>query len=282
MSKLGVVTIHGMGNQGSDYADDSIEEIRSVLRSQGHNPNHIKWKSIHWGPILNGRENELYRRLSQDHDLDWTRIRRDVIVGGLGDALAYMGPPFADSVVYSKIHKRIAVALSELRDELDNHDTAPLVILAHSLGCAVISNYLWDHQQANGNQSAEARTPFSKGETVSGLITFGCNMPLFTLALPPTQVKAIAFPGKAAKSCFPGSTKAQRTDTLKWMNYFDADDILGYPLKPINAAYNKAVSEDKQIQTGTVFGAHTSYWTDNDFTRPVARQLAGLLDLLGA
>ena len=62
----------------------------------------------------------------------------------------------------------------------------------------------------------------------------------------------------------------------------DADDVLGYPLKPINAAYDKVVNEDIQIQTGTILGAHSGYWTDNNFTRPAARQLAGVLDLLGA
>ena len=80
---------------------------------------------------------------------------------------------------------------------------------------------------------------------------------------------------------FPGTTAKQRKEALKWLNYFDADDILGYPLKPINAAYSRAVNEDVQIQTGSILGAHTGYWTDNRFTKPVARSFASVLELLG-
>lgn len=272
--------MHGMGNQRPDYADDCIEELRSRLRDAGKNPNDVSWKPIHWGDVLDGRENELWRTLSADNDLDHVRIRRDIVISGLGDAIAYLGPAFQDSAVYDPIHENIAVGLSELRDNLEKKDKAPLVILCHSLGCAIVSNYIWDAQNGNRPPSS-AGSSFAKAETLSGLITFGCNIPLFTLALPLTQIKTIKFPGSKAGGCFPGTNAARRKGLLNWNNYFDADDILGYPLKPINLAYDKAVDADIQIQTGTILGAHTGYWTDNDFTRPVAQQLAGLLGLLG-
>ncbi len=280
MTKLGVALVHGMGNQGPDFADASIEEIRSRIHDSGKNPNDVSWKPIHWGGILNGRENELWRKLSADHDLDSVRIRRDIVISGLGDAIAYQGPAFQNSTVYDPIHEKIAVMLTELRDTLDKQDKSPLVILAHSLGCAIVSNYIWDVQKET-RIPPSATTSFAKAETLSGLITFGCNIPLFTLSRPLTQVKTIKFPGVKSGNCFPGTNATARSHILKWNNYFDADDILGYPLKPLNSAYDKAVDKDIQIQTGTILGAHTGYWTDNDFTRPVARQLVDLLELLG-
>lgn len=279
MSHLGVLIVHGMGNQPVSFADDFIDEVRTRLRGLGKNLNTVRFKTAHWSPALDGRENELYRRLSQDHDLDWGRIRRDIVLSGLGDAIAYMGPPKMPSLVYDTIHDLIAKAMAELRDDLVKGDKAPLVILAHSLGCAMISNYLWDAQRKRYRPSADS--VFPRGETLAGLITFGCNLPLFTLALKPSQVKPIAFPGNKVASCFPRTSATARRKVLRWLNYFDADDILAYPLKPVNAAYNRAVAEDVQIQTGTILGAHTGYWTDNSFTKPVARQLASLLDLLG-
>jgi hypothetical protein len=45
----------------------------------------------------------------------------------------------------------------------------------------------------------------------------------------------------------------------RWLNYYDKDDVLGYPLKPISPSYNAIVNED------------------NDFTRPVAQFLADFL-----
>lgn len=64
----------------------------------------------------------------------------------------------------------------------------------------------------------------------------------------------------------------------KWLNYYDPDDVLGYPLKPINAEYRKVVSKDIAINTGGILTswnpmAHNGYWTDNDFTKPVAKYI---------
>ena len=62
----------------------------------------------------------------------------------------------------------------------------------------------------------------------------------------------------------------------KWLNYFDPDDVLGYPLKSINPAYDNTVSEDISINVGGLFSSwnplsHNEYWTDNDFTKPVSQ-----------
>ena len=61
------------------------------------------------------------------------------------------------------------------------------------------------------------------------------------------------------------------------------DDILGYPLRPINDAYRRTVHRDIAINVGGLFASwnplsHARDWTDGDFVRPVARFLATLLD----
>jgi len=87
-------------------------------------------------------------------------------------------------------------------------------------------------------------------------------------------VEAIAFPGGGLPSDV--ATKA------RWLNYYDKDEVLGYPLKPISQSYDALVNEDIEINVGG-FGAsftplsHTAYWTDNDFTKPVAKFLADFL-----
>ncbi|RMG94711.1 MAG: hypothetical protein D6705_15470, partial [Deltaproteobacteria bacterium] len=68
-------------------------------------------------------------------------------------------------------------------------------------------------------------------------------------------------------------------EVLKWTNFYDPDDILGFPLRGL-PNYKDAVEEDIPIQTGTVFAAHTDYWTDNSFTVPVAERLAALAEYL--
>jgi hypothetical protein len=68
----------------------------------------------------------------------------------------------------------------------------------------------------------------------------------------------------------------------RWWNYYDKDDVLGYPLKPISPSYDAVVDEDIEINVGgfaTSFTpkSHTEYWTDNDFTEPVAKFLTAFL-----
>jgi hypothetical protein len=164
--------------------------------------------------------------------------------------------------------------LEELALELEDPEHAPLVVMAHSLGCTIVSNYLWDAQHRRYARGAEGG--FARGRTLAGLITFGCNLPLFTLAHEPADIQPIQFPGPGARACFPGRTEEELRSACRWLNFYDPDDILGYPLRPINRAYAETVSADLAIDTGTLFGAHSDYWTDNDFTRPVARYLVEL------
>ena len=109
-------------------------------------------------------------------------------------------------------------------------------------------------------------------ETLAGLVTFGSNIPLFTLCL--DEIVAIQFP-------VPTLTGPLRA-AARWLNFFDADDVLGYPLRPLSPTYHDAVSADLQIDVGSPLRSwnplsHEEYWTDNDFTAPVATLIRELL-----
>jgi hypothetical protein len=109
-------------------------------------------------------------------------------------------------------------------------------------------------------------------EWLAGLITFGANIPLFTFAYDP--VVPIRFPGNALP--------ADVAELAEWLNYYDRDDVLGYPLRPTSPSYAAVVDEDIEINVGG-FGvsatplSHGAYWTDDDFTRAVAEYLAKFL-----
>lgn len=49
----------------------------------------------------------------------------------------------------------------------------------------------------------------------------------------------------------------------KWFNFYDPDDVLGYPLKTINADYKKAVAKDIPINVG-VYSHHGIHWRMED------------------
>lgn len=258
-SKIGVLIIHGMGVQAPDFAGDFISEVSDRLDSLGVAPGAIEWEPAYWANLLNGPEQRLWEDLTRDDDLDWVTIRK-FFINVFADAIAYQRVPGATHDMYRDIHARIYGHLANLRTSVGNQDT-PLVVVAHSLGSVIVSNYIWDEQKGKGL----GINAFERMETLAGLVTFGSNIPLFTLALP--EVQSIEFP----PTPLPTHLKA----TAKWLNFFDADDVLGYPLKPLSPSYGNAVSEDIEINVGGLFTSwnpisHTEYWTDNDFTKPVA------------
>lgn len=257
--KVGVFVIHGIGVQESDYADEFVDEMKGRLKNLGVKTGDVKWESAYWANLLNDQEVELWNRVSQSHDLDWVTVRQ-FFINVFADAIAYQRRPHHPNDMYLEIHKRVHSHLVKLRSALGGVDR-PLVIVAHSLGSVIMSNYIWDEQTDKGLGA----NPFERMETLSGLITFGSNIPLFTLALP--KVESIEFPPAA----LPASLKLK----AKWLNFFDGDDVLGYPLRGLSASYQKAVTADIQINVGSLFTSwnpvsHVEYWTDDDFTEPMA------------
>lgn len=93
-----------------------------------------------------------------------------------------------------------------------------------------------------GPTSSYGATPFERLETLCGFITFGSNIPLVTLAL--DQVVSITFPPAALKEPF--------CSAARWLNFYDPDDVLGWPLKPLSPTYDTAVAQDIQINVGGI------------------------------
>lgn len=287
MKKLGILVIHGMGDQGPDFADEMIEELEERIRDDGLNADAVAWKPVWWAPVLADAETTLWRKERRNNPLDYKALRK-FVVHALGDAVAYrpIQPRSPQDIpVYTRIHELLEEDIRKLRHAVRRGKPAsapesPLFIIGHSLGCHIASNYIWDlqkgHAPSRGND-------FEDMKTLSGLITFGCNIPLFTLAH--TDVQPINFP-LGVRPYFPPGTKVQAIKAAtKWWNYYDPDDILGWPLKPLSPAYDVAVHEDVPINVGGILSSwnplsHMLYWTDDDFTKPVARAIGRLLSLL--
>ncbi|AHG93433.1 hypothetical protein J421_5898 (plasmid) [Gemmatirosa kalamazoonensis] len=97
-----------------------------------------------------------------------------------------------------------------LRANLGGVD-APLVVVAHSLGSVIVSDYAWDAQHPETGRS-KGDDDFVCMRTLAGLVTFGSNIPLFTLALP--RVIAIAPPRSS-----PRLSDAVRA-VARWENFY--------------------------------------------------------------
>ncbi|MCG8544500.1 MAG: hypothetical protein MJE12_09855 [Alphaproteobacteria bacterium] len=265
---VAVAIIHGMGAQESDFADDTIEELEDNLTDLGYDPDRVAFESVYWADILQPRQRQYVDDAIAAGDIDFVSFRR-FVVGALGDASAYrrIGPQATST--YDQVNARVADTVTSLEQEVV-HPRTPLIVLAHSLGAHIISCYIWDMQRPG---AAAGLSHFRAMKTHAGMITFGCNIPLFTFAYDPADLKPIKFPGTQLRQA--------HKSLAKWINFYDRDDILGYPLEPLNAAY-AALVEDRAINAGSILTSwnplsHGGYWTDNDVTEPAAEYIARFL-----
>lgn len=274
--KMGVLIVHGIGSQKKTFADSFIKELQKwIKKKRGCDPKDITFRPVHWSPVLDGKEKALWKNLKKGNELDWVKMRKFLIYS-FGDAIAYNQRPRKETEpnkIYLGIHEKLHEQLVKLKEEDFNNQDKPVVLIGHSLGSHIISNYIWDRQHGY-DPELFGDTPFEKLDTLTGIITFGSNIPLFTLALQEVEPIKITPP-----------LLNENLEKVKWLNYYDSDDILGFPLKNLSDSYEEAVHKDIQINVGNVFvswspASHTKYWKDDSFTKPVAKFLCDILKVL--
>ena len=268
--KVGVLFIHGMGATMDDFAHDTIQELRNRISGQGLNRDDIAWESVYWAPVLSPRETQLWVDLSAENDLNWGKLRK-FFINGFGNVTAYQSEHGRRSGVYDRIHGTVNDALKELRVKLGGKDK-PLVVIAHSTGSVIMSDYIWDRQRGK-DQDLFGASAFERMETLAGLVTLGTNIPLFTLAHEP--VACIKFP--------PAELSENLRKRAKWLNLYDSDDVLGWPLKPLSMDYADTVTEDIEVSVGNILTAwnpanHAAYWADDSVMKPAAYLITSILE----
>ena len=119
------------------------------------------------------------------------------------------------------------------------------------------------------------RTALERGETLTCLCTLGSPIALWSLRYD-DYGRPIEVPSSAL-----GDHHPPLLPHAGWENYYDPDDIIGYPLKSLNPAYAAAVKRDVPVNAGGLFtswnpGSHIAYWADDDVTVPVTKKLVDL------
>jgi len=279
--KIAVAIIHGVGNQTPDFADQTMAELRSRFSKLvgGQTPDpaaELVMEPVYWAPQLQDQETELWSRLRKGGDLDFLSLRR-FMVNFAADAIAYQPAP-KDRDAYDRIHARVATSLNKLAAEAG--PAAPLCLIAHSLGTVIVSNYIYDLEKHARKKLIPRQvrnemddTPLERGETLASLYTFGSPIALWSLRYPDFG-RPINVPSPKLAGHHPGVPPV-----AEWLNFYDEDDVIGYPLRTLNAAYKAAVKADVPVNAGSLLSSwnplsHNGYWTDNDVTKPIAAGLA--------
>ncbi|WP_431476582.1 hypothetical protein [Massilia eburnea] len=275
MSKVALLTIHGMGEQPLDYADDMR---RALSHRMGAAFANVDVHSVYYQHLLKPNELDVWNRTRERATVRYEQLRKFILFG-FADAAGLENRKEYDNSVYEQAQMEIARALLAIL-ATRGPDT-PIVLLAHSLGCQVMSSFIYDAQKRAGgglvsagiwkpgrmadSLSAEQRK-FLQCGTVRSFVTTGCNIPVFVSAHQRMDVKPIIKPN-------PG---------FRWLNLYDPDDALGWPLQPLEGGYETLV-EDRVVNAGQGILdfmtkswnplSHTAYWTDDEVIKPLANLL---------
>lgn len=275
-------------------------------------------KSAYWAPVMNATQDQLlgsiggggaksyFRRLSRwatatdagsaaslmalvatgfIRQLPWARdfhfpTLRWLTIHYVGDAVAYQINA-SERALYDGVHSVIAATMRKLADEAG--EDAPLCVIAHSLGSVIASNFFYDLEVESGcfgepRSLVGRRTtgnlgtgPLERGETLSFLYTLGSPLALWAGRLPNCGTPVLV-PHPKAASHHPNISG-------EWVNIYDRDDLVGTPLKQLNALYDKQVTEDRVTAVGPWWLnwtplSHPWYWNDRRVLEPIATTLA--------
>ncbi len=266
--KVAFVMIHGMGDTPRGYYKTFTAKLSKFVGDEAWAK--VAFKSIYYQDILQENQNSIFERTKGL--TSWLSVRKFILFG-FSDAasLDYKNDEKNSSYYYTQ--SRIRQSLRELYRSLDQ-DT-PVVLLAYSLGCHVISNYIWDSRQRDSDygvwfhgskiKMSRPEEAFVRLRNLHRLFTVGCNIPIFVAG----HRRILPF-NKPHKD-------------FEWVNLYDKDDVLGWPLRPLSKEYSEMVKEDIAINAHQgLWGwlkkswnpaSHEEYFGDNEVVRHVGESI---------
>ena len=255
-----IIFIHGIGQQEKGFSKGSQEKIRKQLRKENKNAGEPIFIEACWSSILKQRQESLVQLTEKGagkRGLNMKKLRHFMIEFA-GDAIAYQNDAVGKET-YTAIHQVISDAVNSARKKADQRapgEPIEFTFVAHSLGTVITSNWLWDHRPGNRHGRPEL--------LATNLFTLGSPIALWLLRYGnPEDATA--------------TLQVQRPEGA-WINIYDNEDIIGFPLKAINKAYDEAVDYDYNTEVGglTSVGtpvSHIHYWSDGNVIKPIANKL---------
>ncbi len=271
MARVNVAVVHGIGVNRKGYADHLIKgaraefnrTLREMLKSPADFSDEIHFIPVIWDDIMAYQEAVLADIMRKEFEKRRkkglagvfqdvfgvprrfiVKLRTDFAAEFIGDITGYR-----DRGTVESIFRRIKDSLQPLADLPGRENVS---FISHSLGTVIASDFVWEEEKSGR----------MLGEKIflSNFFTMGSPLPLFSLQFGGADVfnKPIAL----------------QDDRGRWVNIFDKDDPIAYPLKPLNAAYDKAVLKDQEVSVGLFGIAHVKYWESRRVHSIIARKLA--------
>jgi pimeloyl-ACP methyl ester carboxylesterase len=286
---LNILITHGIGwgEGGKNYARSLQQNIgreferavrrlrlRDVDKRDSSAKRALRFEAVYWAPVTQDPQNALLdlMKLKGFRPMNWLNLTyqaRKQLVSLLGDVIAYESG--GANLVYKAIHERVddcARTLSERSaDDQDDHGYAPLTIIGHSLGSVIASDYVWDHTRG----AVEPHYLTDHRLSLKNLVLLGSPMALYALRNNPSADK------KTLAVSLDSPVQVDPDGGL-WLNIYDRQDPIAFPLRPIKSYADVGVI-DCTVQSGNWLtswnlASHTEYWNSPDVARLVAQKLA--------
>ena len=278
MKDVILVPVHGMGETKSNFADGLRRRLQDEL---GPDWSRVEFAPVFYQDVLQPNQSRVMKAMKRE-DIDWLRLREFVLYG-FSDAAGLEHAAGRPGSAYEQVQDIIMNTLASAYWSAGG--AKPVVLVAQSLGCQVMSNYIWDAQSSSASYGVwdtdrydvasddPALKDFLKLKSLRYFVTTGCNIPIFVAGFDKADIKPI----KTASNGY----------RFDWYNYYDADDVLGWPLRRLNDAYSRAVDKDIEVNADKNLidritkswnpFSHTGYWEDGSVTRAIGRRLREFL-----
>ena len=156
--EVAVITIHGMGRADKGYYKSFEQKLRQKLVERW---GRVVFEHIYYQDKLEPNEKFVYEKMknakTRFHSFILWRLLREFLIFYLADpgSLEYnksrpMGP-------YYQTQARIVDTLRRVYARAGRNKNIKVIIVAHSLGCQVISSYIWDAQYSKVAHSLEKK-----------------------------------------------------------------------------------------------------------------------------
>lgn len=266
LKKVGILVVHGIGRQRLPPDNQALKLMYSrklygkvakkLAKKYQCSSSQFMWLEANYAHVFNSVQSEYYHRLGDK--INRSRIRQ-IVIENLGDAAAYnprSNAKDAEASAFHLVHESIAKSLKKIKAECVPN--APLIVLAHSLGGQVMIDF-FTHRYDDWSSDY--------GLSLQRFITFGCNIPLFSFGQNTSQLQGINSLGDAIQK------------SPWWLNYYDRDDVLGYPLAQTNDAFKQLEHtgklQDIPVNAGNIFTrwntlSHMAYWSNNAIANQIA------------
>jgi hypothetical protein len=286
---LNILIVHGVGwgEGGKNYARSLQHNIgrefeRAVRRLHLRDVDNraasakraLRFEAAYWAPVTQDPENALLdlMKLRGFRPMNWLNLTYQVrkqLVSLLGDVIAYESG--GTNRVYKAIHERVDDSVRTLggrsADDQDDSDYAPLTVIGHSLGSVIASDYIWDHTRG-------AAEPYHLSDyrlSLKNLVQLGSPMALYALRNNPGADK------KTLADSLDSPIQVDPDGGL-WLNMYDRQDPVAFPLRPIKSYADVGVI-DCTVQSGNWLtswnlASHNEYWNSPDVARFIAHKLA--------